>query len=96
MEIRPIDVNALYTPRNVRRVTEYDETGCGIDYLAVPWEVIKKAPTINYEHAGEWKEYGCNTFCTNCGEKPLYDYFGKLKLSKCCPNCGAKMDAKEE
>ena len=46
--MRPIDADALFTPRNVRKVTEYDETGCGIDYLAVPWEVIQNAPTLDY------------------------------------------------
>lgn len=35
---------------------------------------------------------GCRTICNHCGEYPLYDYWGKLKFSAYCPNCGAKMD----
>lgn len=32
---------------DVRRVTEYDETGCGMQYNAVPVEVIENAPTVD-------------------------------------------------
>lgn len=32
---------------NVRKVCEYDETGCSITYKAVPVEVIEKAPSID-------------------------------------------------
>jgi hypothetical protein len=45
--MRPIDADALKVVPNVRKVTEYDETGCGIDYLAIPVEVIEDAPTID-------------------------------------------------
>lgn len=42
---------------------------------------------------GRWIEAaGGRTICNQCGEYPLYDYFGRLKLSTACPNCGAKMD----
>lgn len=54
MEVRPIDAEALYAPRSVRKVTEYDETGCGMDYLAVPWEVIQNAPTLDYVPRQQW------------------------------------------
>lgn len=29
--------------------------------------------------------------CENCGEHPLYDYFGRQCLSPYCPRCGAIM-----
>lgn len=45
-----ISRRAVLSGFNVRKVTEYDESGCGIDYNAVPEEVIKKAPSV--EHYG--------------------------------------------
>lgn len=42
---------------------------------------------------GRWIEAaGGRTICNQCGEYPLYDYFGRLKLSTACPHCGSKMD----
>lgn len=57
--------------------------------------VIQRIPTIEAEPVkhGRWVEAaGGRTICNQCGEYPLYDYFGRLKLSTACPNCGAKMD----
>lgn len=100
--MRPIDANALYTPRNVRKVTEYDETGCGIDYLAVPWEVIQNAPTLDYAPVrhGSWKheepvkDDGQKPFvCSACGLRhPRYGDVDKAYFSY-CPWCGTPMDA---
>ena len=46
---------------------------------------------------GRWvNAAGCRTICNHCGEYPLYDYWGKQKLSAYCPNCGAKMDGERE
>lgn len=40
---------------------------------------------------GRWvNAAGGRTICNNCGEYPLYDYFGRQKFSNYCPNCGAK------
>lgn len=47
MNRRLIDANALLNSFEVRKVTEYDETGCSIDYQAVPVEAIRNAPTID-------------------------------------------------
>ena len=44
---RLIDANALLQVPNVRKVTEYDESGEFITYLAIPVEAIKNAPTID-------------------------------------------------
>lgn len=59
---------------------------------------IDEMPTIEAKpviHA-HWDEVsGGRTICTNCGNYPLYDYFGRLKLSDICPHCGAQMDKKE-
>lgn len=40
-----------------------------------------------------WNEVsGGRIICDHCGNFPLYDYFGRLKLSDVCPSCGAQMD----
>lgn len=60
---------------------------------------LEEMPTIEAKsivHA-HWDEVsGGRTICTNCGNHPLYDYFGRLKLSDICPHCGAQMDGKEK
>lgn len=94
MDLRPIDANALLKVPNVRKVTEYDETGCGIIYLAVPVEEIDKAPTLDVwpVRHGTWKYYHKQNkaICLSCSfERDLDADFGKA-IS--CPNCGAKMD----
>ncbi len=46
---------------------------------------------------GRWvNASGARTICNNCGEYPLYDYFGRQKFSYYCPNCGAKMDGERK
>lgn len=42
-----IDRSTLLTVPNIRKVTEYDETGCGMTYLAVPVGAINAAPAID-------------------------------------------------
>lgn len=96
--MRLIDADALLTVPNVRKVTEYDETGEGITYLAVPVEAIEKAPTIEAEPVrhGKWEEGAfenskrcsvCQKYATkvHCHSEPIFDY-------ERCPYCGAKMD----
>jgi hypothetical protein len=58
-----ISRKALLTVSNVRKVTEFDETGTGITYLAVPVEEIEKAPAIKAEPVryGEWVDGNCST-----------------------------------
>ena len=44
------------------------------------------------DNTAEWiTNGGGRIMCSNCHNFPLYDYFGKLKLSKHCPNCGKEM-----
>ena len=61
--------------------------------------LLDRQPTVEAKpvvHA-HWDEVsGGRTICTNCGNYPLYDYFGRLKLSDVCPHCGAQMDGKEK
>lgn len=90
--MRVIDADAL-----INKMCHHCEDGDGEGACAEVCrfaESVSNTPTLDYEPVrhGEWKETGCNTFCRSCGEKPLYDYFGKIKLSHYCPNCGTKMD----
>lgn len=51
---------------------------------------IAKEDVIVHAH---WDEVsGGRIICSHCGEYPLYDYWGRIKLSRCCPTCGAQMD----
>lgn len=66
-----------------------DDDGFGMMVVSVT-DIIS-APTVERKK-GEWVNVaGGRTICNNCGEYPLYDYFGRLKLSNSCPNCGADM-----
>ena len=44
-----ISRSALLDSFDVRKVTEYDESGCGMDYKAVPVEAIEKATAVDAE-----------------------------------------------
>lgn len=41
-----ISRSALMDSFDVCKVTEYDESGCGVDYLAVSVDAIKNAPAV--------------------------------------------------
>ena len=74
-------------------VHEIDEGGWERILRAVPVEDIEAAEGLAIETAtGCWIESKGDIRCSQCLSKPLYDYFGKQKLSKACPHCGAKMD----
>lgn len=88
---------ALLSGFDVRKVTEYDESGCGVDYKAVPVDVIEAAPAVDAEpvrhgvrtvytiwHSSAWGEIHTKFEC--CG----FDVNGSKKYNY-CPNCGAKM-----
>lgn len=87
-----IDVNAA-----LEKLCEYCICGCyeQCEERCVEFRSISKLPTVDaveVVHA-QWSNVaGCRTICNNCGNYPLYDYWGKLKLSNCCPNCGAIMN----
>ncbi len=90
--MRLIDADALLSGFDVRKVVEYDESGCGMDYKAVPVEAIVNAPTIDAEPVrhGRWEEpYPhdiCDCYkCSCCGD--MYE-----RAWNYCPNCGSKMD----
>ena len=89
---RYIDAEALLSGYDVRKVTEYDESGCGIDYKAVPVEAIEAAPTVDAEPVEHsmWLEHLGSQHtrywtCLNC------DTLGSPRWKR-CPVCEAKMD----
>lgn len=90
--MRLIDADALLSSFDVRKVAEYDESGCGMDYKAVPVEAIVNAPTIDAEPVrhGQWvlvhEEF---SECSACGMmRNIRTQFAWTY----CPGCGAKMD----
>ena len=89
---RLIDADALLSSFDVRKVVEYDESGCGMDYKAVPVEAIENAPTIDAEPVrhGRWIHDINNLY--GCSECLGRETMSQKKLKPYCPNCGAKMD----
>lgn len=93
--MRIIDTDDLLKVPNVRKVTEYDETGEGITYLAVPVEAIEKAPAIEAEPIVRCKD--CKFFRPYEGEEHKGDCAELIGLESCvyeedfC-SYGAKMD----
>lgn len=90
-----ISRSALLSGYDVRKVTEYDESGCGVDYKAVPVEAIENAPAVDAEPVrhGRWTEpypydiwdvYRCSVCGLDASSPTIY-----------CPACGTKMDLPE-
>lgn len=92
-----ISRKALLSGFDVRKVTEYDESGCGVNYKAVPVKAIEAAPAVDAEPAkhGKWIEhYAYGAWHYDC---PFCDdgYATKKREKKpenYCSNCGAKLD----
>lgn len=71
---------------------------CGGCIVEVASEMIKHLPAVGAEPVrhGEWVESKGAIRCSECASTPLYDYHGRIVMSKACPNCGAKMDKEGE
>lgn len=98
---RLIDADALLSSFDVRKVVEYDESGCGMDYKAVPVEAIENASTIDAEPVqhGRWIDMQEDDAtegmwrCSACGSDQYFDIMTPVECGAYyCPNCGAKMD----
>ena len=90
--MRLIDVEAL-KPKAIT-VEKLDGNGCPYEFLAVPLITIENASTQEAKPVvnASWVEVsGGRIICDHCGNYPLYDYFGRINLSRCCPICGALM-----
>ena len=57
-------------------------------------EAVRQMPAVDAEPVrhGEWVESKGAIRCSECASTPLYDYHGRIVMSKACPNCGAIMD----
>lgn len=76
------------------RVSEFDEGGWEVVLRAVSVDDIEAAEAVDAAPVvhGRWISFKGATRCSKCLNVPLYDYHGRIKLSKVCPNCGARMD----
>ena len=86
---------------NARKVVEYDESGCGIGYEAVPAILIQQLPAVEAEPVrhGRWIGIEYDGYADG---NPVYDVWECSEcleehngeedtLTNYCPNCGAKM-----
>ena len=80
-----ISRKALLSGYDVRKVTEYDESGCGIDYKAVPVKAIKAAPAVvavevvRCKDCAEYIPWGNDRICGRVGS-----YYGNTKPNDYC------------
>lgn len=100
--MRPIDADTIFPNGHVLVWEKDGETTA--NYIL---KFIKDAPTLDVEPVrhGRWEtdrediEWGNSLkrkHCTNCGSRPHFDKEKReFVLTNYCPNCGAKMDAKE-
>ena len=64
-------------------------------------EIVNKQPTVDAvpvvhgEWVSEWDRCDFIVRCSACGEIALFKGDGDHAYSPYCPNCGAKMDGKE-
>jgi predicted RNA-binding Zn-ribbon protein involved in translation (DUF1610 family) len=99
-EQRLIDANALLND-GIRVSFGYDANGL----LLIPMRDVRRsiegAPTVDAEPVvhGRW-EYSFGSYstpkCSCCGWHIPYSEDSVLDARNYCPNCGAKMDEKEE
>lgn len=75
---------------------------CNNDYCDKPSCPILNAPTadvVEVKH-GKWELLdecaNAGVYCSVCRKKVYWEYYANVKpKSKYCPNCGARMEAKE-
>lgn len=73
------------------RMTEYDETGCGVHVFVISEEDVQNAPAVDAEpvrHA-RWDD----GVCTNCGLDAMCFMDSHIQVyTDYCPHCGVRMD----
>lgn len=57
------------------------------------YKAVENAPAVDAEPVrhGRWEDIKGAIRCSECQEKPLYDYHGRLVLTRWCHACGVKM-----
>ena len=92
-----ISRTALLRVSNISKVAEYDETGCGIDYLAVPVDVIKAAHSVDAVPVVRCRECKHRGSAYKCPMRKLVMPFAGAGAYEDCTedegycHCGAKM-----
>ncbi len=97
-EVRLIDANAL-VDKLPKVDLDHDERITKSGVVADMVCLISNAPTIEAEPVrhGRWERRLNKYYCTSCGTGYRICNGGPNAFRfKRCPNCGAKMDAKEE
>ena len=94
---RYIDISDLHIPEGIFQ-------GVNVPKLLAWLESLPAADVEEVRH-GEWEDDADDLFwgnyivkkhCSECGYTPEFDRETELfNLTKRCPNCGAKMDGKE-
>ena len=81
------------------RMTEYDETGCGVHVYVVSAEDVETAPAVDAEPVrhGRWinkteMRHGICDYRFDCSECGHIFWAAGVKNFNFCPTCGAKMD----
>jgi hypothetical protein len=82
------------------RKRHIDSGNYGAEHLMVHSlrRLVEEAPAVDAAPVanGRWIEAKGAIRCSECMNTPLYDYFGKIKLSDACPHCGANMEVEHE
>lgn len=89
--------------RKKTRMTEYDETGCGVHVIVVRADDIENAPAVDAEPVrhGHWLRtdaYPHHVYCSCCYNTFVTneELMERYKIpNNFCSNCGARMDAEE-
>ena len=80
---------------NVRRVTEYDETGCGMEYSALPEWAVMLAPAVDAVSVVRCKDCENASGCISSFRVWCEEFDRPVALDGYC-HLGAKMDGGAE
>ena len=78
-------------------------SSCMIDYAIIAVDAVLAVDAEPVRH-GKWMnvcemlppEYHDNKRCSVCANFALHDRLGRVRMSRYCPNCGAKMDLEDD
>ena len=78
-------------------------SSCMIDYAIIAVDAVPAVDAEPVRH-GKWMnvcemlppEYHDNKRCSVCANFALHDRLGRVRMSRYCPNCSAKMDLEDD